>query len=259
LGLPLDSSHTLQTIVTRVASVVVCLVVRVASVVGRVHSGTGNSKPPEHVQRVVIQNLATDATGMTSNAFLVVGPPGVHQPATDDDGATGQRVLVDCGANFDAPSAVRDHVDELDAVVLTHTHPDHVGTLPDLRAAFDVETWGYDPTHSVVDNELGADETVTLGTERFETLHTPGHKDDHLCLFGRESGVLFAGDLVFADGAFGRTDLAEGDRDELVDSIDRLREWVAGDLTEIHTGHGRSITSEPEASLELSARAARVR
>jgi len=194
---------------------------------------------------------------MTSNAFLVTGRPGSRAPATDD-GEPGRRVLVDCGANYDAVAAVREHVDDLDAVVVTHTHPDHVDALPALREAFDVRTWGYDTSHDAVDERLGDRETVQLGTATFETLHTPGHKNDHLCLFDDENGVLFAGDLVFADGAFGRTDLAEGDRERLVDSIDRLRKWVAGDLGAIHTGHGRSIETTPEESLELSARAARV-
>ena len=206
----------------------------------------------------VIRNIAQDAQGMTSNAFLVTGRPGSRASAADD-GDAGRRVLVDCGANYDAVAAVREQVDDLDAVALTHTHPDHVGTLPALREAFDVETQGYDASHDTVDEQLGDRETVQMGTATFETLHTPGHKNDHLCLFDRDSGTLFAGDLVFADGAFGRTDLEQGDRETLIDSIDRLREWVAGDLDAIHTGHGRSIETTPEESLELSARAAQTR
>ena len=210
---------------------------------------------------------------MTSNAFLVTGAPGDRAPTADsgdrtstgdgnsDDrtstGDHGRRVLVDCGANYDAVAAVREHVETLDAVVLTHTHPDHVGTLPALREAFGVETLGFDPDHDEVDTELPDGGTVEMGTATFEARYTPGHKDDHLCLFDRESGVLFAGDLVFADGAFGRTDLAEGDRETLIDSIDRLREWVGDDVTAVYTGHGPPIETEPAASLELSARAAK--
>ena len=205
----------------------------------------------------MITNLAADAAGMTSNAFLVTGNPGERARETAD-GEMGRRVLVDCGANYDAVAAVREHVDGLDGVVLTHTHPDHVGTLPDLREAFDVETVGFDPSHDTVDAELPDGGTVEAGTATFEALHTPGHKDDHLCLFDRDSGVLFAGDLVFADGAFGRTDLAGGDRETLIDSIERLREWVGDDLTGVYTGHGPPIETEPGASLELSARAAKL-
>ena len=38
--------------------------------------------------------------------------------------------------------------------------------------------------------------------------------------------MLFAGDLVFANGSFGRTDLAEGDRETLIESIEYVREVV---------------------------------
>jgi glyoxylase-like metal-dependent hydrolase (beta-lactamase superfamily II) len=71
--------------------------------------------------------------------------------------------------------------------------------------------------------------------------------------------VLFAGDLVFANGGFGRTDLAEGDREALIDSIDRVVERVGDDLTELHAGHGPSVTERPGDDLDLAADAARMR
>lgn len=207
----------------------------------------------------MIRNIATDAQGMTSNAFLVSGRPAARAPAEADDGDTGRRVLVDCGANFDVESVVREHVETLDAVVLTHTHPDHIGTLPAVREAFDIETWGFDPSHSAVDRELPDGGTTDLGLGEFEAIHTPGHKNDHVCLHDEQSGTLFAGDLVFANGAFGRTDLEEGDRDALIESIERVRERVAGNLSAVHVGHGPSITQTPENDLELAGQAARMR
>ncbi|WP_435143270.1 MBL fold metallo-hydrolase [Halobaculum sp. P14] len=207
----------------------------------------------------MIRNLAAGVQSFTSNAFLVSGPASEAAGAADDDGDHGRRVLVDTGSNFDVAAAVREHVGDLDAVVLTHTHPDHIGTLADVREAFDVETWGFDPSQPAVDNELPDGETVRLGTASFEALHTPGHKDDHICLFSDETGALFAGDLVFENGGFGRTDLAEGDRDLLVDSIDRLRDRVGDDVTELHAGHGPSVTTDPAHDVDLAAQAARMR
>jgi glyoxylase-like metal-dependent hydrolase (beta-lactamase superfamily II) len=190
----------------------------------------------------VIVNLAAAATGMTSNAFLLTGT---------------RPVLVDPGSGFDVVSAVREHVDDIDAVVLTHTHPDHVGNVPDVVEEFGVDVWGYDPENDLVDHELDERGTVRMGDHDYEVLHTPGHKDDHVCLYAREPGVLFAGDLVFANGGFGRTDLAEGDRATLVDSIERVLAAI-DNLEEMYTGHGPAVLDEPRHDVELALRAARM-
>jgi glyoxylase-like metal-dependent hydrolase (beta-lactamase superfamily II) len=187
-----------------------------------------------------IENLAAGVQAFTSNVFLVTGD---------------RTVLVDAGANFDVVSAVEDRVADIDAVVLTHTHRDHVGNVDAVRSAFDVETVGYDPSHPAVDAELG--ETVRMGDHEYTVLHTPGHKNDHVCLYAPDAKVCFAGDLVFAGGSFGRTDLEEGDRPTLIRSIDALLEHVDPDLAELHTGHGPSVTDGAYETIEYAAQAAR--
>ncbi|MEY7848103.1 MBL fold metallo-hydrolase [Natrarchaeobius sp. A-rgal3] len=190
----------------------------------------------------MITNLAGGVRAFTSNAFLVDGD---------------RTVLVDTGANFDVVDRLQSDVENLDAVVLTHTHPDHVGNLEAVTEAFDVDVWGFDPSHPGVDHGIEDGQTVRLGDHEYVALHTPGHKDDHLCLYSPEAGVLFAGDLVFQNGSFGRTDLEEGDRETLIESIDRLAERIADDLTEMHTGHGPSVTTDPAEHVELAGQMAR--
>jgi glyoxylase-like metal-dependent hydrolase (beta-lactamase superfamily II) len=141
----------------------------------------------------MIRNLAAAQQGFTSNVFLVA-----------DD----RTVLVDVGNGFDVVGHAREHVEDLDAVVLTHT---------------------------------------------------PGHKNDHLCLYSPAARTLFAGDLVFANGGFGRTDLEEGDRDLLVESIQRVLETIDENLDAMHTGHGPSVTTNPYRDVELALQAARMR
>ncbi|WP_338738621.1 MBL fold metallo-hydrolase [Haloplanus salilacus] len=189
-----------------------------------------------------VTNLAADVRAFTSNAFLVPGE---------------RTVLVDTGANFDVVSRIESRIDALDAVVLTHTHRDHVGNVGAVCEAFGVETWGYDPEQPAVDHELGA--TAHIGDHDYDILHTPGHKNDHICLYAPAPKVCFAGDLVFADGAFGRTDLEEGDREALIRSIDRLRETVDPDLSALHAGHGPSATTDAYATIERAGEAARRR
>jgi len=173
----------------------------------------------------MIRNLARGVQSFTSNAFLVTGE---------------RTVLVDVGNEFDIVSAVTEHANGLDAVVLTHTHYDHVGNLPSVVDAFDIDVWGYDTDQDGVGNPLADGESVQLGDHDYRVLHTPGHKNDHVCLHSEGASVLFAGDLVFANGSFGRTDLEEGNRDQLVDSIDRVLETADESLDAMYQGRGQS-------------------
>ena len=189
-----------------------------------------------------VRNIAADVRSMTSNAFLVEGD---------------RPVLVDAGQGFDAVARIRESTGDLAAVVLTHTHPDHVGNVESVVGAFDLDVWGFDPGHALVDQSIADGDTVRMGDDEFDALHTPGHKDDHLCFHAPESGLSFAGDLVFANGGFGRTDLPEGDRATLVDSIERLLDVVDDSLSAMYVGHGPAVETNPRHHVELAAQAAR--
>lgn len=191
----------------------------------------------------MIHNIARGVQAFTSNAFLVAGD---------------RTVLIDTGANFDAVDHLRKDVDGLDAVVLTHTHPDHIGNVDAVCEAFDVDVWGFDPDHPVVDHAIADEAELSMGNRTFRALHTPGHKDDHLCFLSTDGEVLFAGDLVFQNGGFGRTDLEGGDRDLLVQSIERLLAEADETLQELHVGHGPSVVDNPYRDIELAGQAARL-
>jgi hydroxyacylglutathione hydrolase len=190
-----------------------------------------------------VRNIAAGVRSMTSNAFLVDGE---------------RAVLVDAGSDFDAVARIEDATGSIDALVLTHTHPDHVGNVESVVEAFGVDVWGYDPDHPLVDHAIEDGETVRLGDHDFEALHTPGHKDDHLCFHSAEAGILFAGDLVFANGGFGRTDLPEGNRETLVDSIEYLLATLDETLSAMYVGHGPAVDSNPLYHVELAAQAAKM-
>jgi glyoxylase-like metal-dependent hydrolase (beta-lactamase superfamily II) len=190
----------------------------------------------------MISNLAADVSAFTSNVFLVSGE---------------RTVLVDAGANFDVVPRIRERVDELDALVLTHTHRDHVGNVAPVKEAFGVDCWGYDTDQDGVDHAIADRETVRLGDDDYLAVHTPGHKEDHLCFNSEPAGVLFAGDLVFQNGGFGRTDLPGADRATLIESIDELLGVIDEDLREMHVGHGPSVDANPYEHVELAGQMAR--
>jgi hydroxyacylglutathione hydrolase len=189
-----------------------------------------------------VRNIAQGVSSFTSNAFLVDGE---------------RTTLVDTGSDFDAPERIEAAVETLDRVVLTHTHHDHVGNVGPVVETFDVDVWGFDAENDLVDHGIDDGDYIEIGDHDYETLHTPGHKDDHICLFSERSGDLFAGDLVFANGGFGRTDIPEGDRTALIESIEYLLSSVEGAVSTMYVGHGPTVDVDPERHIELALEAAR--
>jgi hypothetical protein len=104
-----------------------------------------------------VHNIAQGVRSFTSNAFLVEGD---------------RTVLVDAGNEFDAVERIESAMSGLDALVLTHTHPDHVGNVASVVDAFDVEVWGFDPDHELVDHAIADGETVAIGDGDYRALHT---------------------------------------------------------------------------------------
>jgi glyoxylase-like metal-dependent hydrolase (beta-lactamase superfamily II) len=154
-----------------------------------------------------VQHVTRDAETFTCNAFLALGD---------------RPTLVDAGAYDGVVDEIRRHTDDLDAVVLTHQHGDHVQQLDAVCEAFDPDVYAYDD-HPLRTHELDDGDTVTVGDDEFEVVFTPGHAPDHVSLVSETA--LFSGDVVvhddgaFDDGSFGRTDRPGQSRDRLLESI----------------------------------------
>ncbi len=126
----------------------------------------------------------------TSNAFLVTG-----EWNTIDDVNT----LVDVGAD---PSVIDDLEEiytgvgkrKIDQVILTHTHSDHTAILPLIRERYNPVVCAFSGFAEGVDRILRDGETIRLGEALFEVIHMPGHTEDSILLFDRDSGALFVGD-----------------------------------------------------------------
>ena len=175
---------------------------------------------------VTVRNLTADAEEFTCNAYLVAGD---------------RPTLVDAGTIPGVADAVRDHVDDLDAVVLTHQHRDHVARLDEVLDAFDPTLYAYG-AHPRRDEELADGDAVRMGDEAFDVVYTPGHADDHVSLVSERT--LFSGDVVvyedgaFSDGSFGRTDMAGQSRERLIESLYDLLDRLPETVEAMYAGHG---------------------
>ncbi|WP_336036110.1 MBL fold metallo-hydrolase [Halobacterium yunchengense] len=185
-----------------------------------------------------VTNVTRDAESFTCNAYLV-----------DGDRTT----LVDAGAYGGVVDEVRRRVDGLDRVVLTHQHGDHVEALGAVVDAFDPDVYAYG-AHDLRTHELADGDRVTVGSDDFEVVFTPGHAPDHVSLVSETA--LFSGDVVvhddgaFDDGSFGRTDLPGQSRDRLVDSIRDLLDRMPATVEDMYSGHGGEFHGDVRAVVE---------
>ena len=171
--------------------------------------------------------VVTDGADVfTCNAYLV-------------DGAT--PTLVDAGTMPGVVDVIADHVEELDQVVLTHQHGDHVGELDAVLDRFDAELYAY-AEHPRRTAALGDGDAIDIGDESFEAVYTPGHARDHLSFVS--DTTLFSGDVVvyndgaFDDGSFGRTDRRGQSRERLIESLETLLDRLPASVSAMYAGHG---------------------
>ena len=179
---------------------------------------------------------------------------------------TREAVLIDPGDEVDELSAAAFEAEvQVQRILLTHAHVDHVTGVAAAKEALDV------PVHLHRDDLFLYERAVEMGVmfglrvdppppvDEFYTpgqvipfgdcearpLHTPGHCPGGVCLEVRCAGApavehLFVGDTLFA-GSIGRTDLPGGDHATLIASI-RTVLFSFGDDAHVHPGHGPSTT-----------------
>ncbi len=121
---------------------------------------------------------------------------------------------------------------KLTEVFLTHTHGDHIATLPDLRPT-GVRIWVHARERVALPGAAHLPEEGALADlAGVSFLETPGHTPGGVCYL--VDGDLFTGDTLFVDWV-GRADFAGGDPRALFDSLAKIRR-LSGEVR-IRPGH----------------------
>ncbi len=142
---------------------------------------------------------------------------------------------------------------KLKFIINTHGHPDHIcgnGFVKEkfkapilihegdanMLGTFAAKFFGF-KNSPPADILLKDGDTISFGSLNLKVMHTPGHSPGSISLLGEKE--VFTGDTLFA-GSIGRTDLPQGSKKEMKNSLKKLTSLP--DFFKVYPGHGPPTT-----------------
>jgi len=154
---------------------------------------------------------------------------------------------------------------EVTLIIHTHGHADHFGCdalFPNAKIAMhesdarkinagltDFACLQFFPETELpkVSFFLKDKQELDLGKMKLKVIHSPGHTGGSICLLLEPGEILFSGDCLFVKG-FGRTDLASGNAQKLVESLKKLQKIG---FKALFPGHGAVLLGKDKNRLGL--------
>jgi hydroxyacylglutathione hydrolase len=184
--------------------------------------------------------------GPVQENCFIVRAQGSDRAVIVDPGEESERIL-------ETVSALG--IDKVEAILLTHTHFDHIGAVAPVARATGAPVWcpaletqvlanvmdyvpwpGFGPFDNYeADHTVEGGETLELAGLRFEVSFVPGHSPGHVAYAVTAEPAVFSGDVLF-QGSVGRVDLPGGDWPTLLRSIDSLLSAYPAETT-VYPGH----------------------
>lgn len=163
-------------------------------------------------------------TGPGTNTYVVgSGPTCVIDPAVDE----GEYIESVMRAGRD-----------IDSILITHRHPDHVGGVAPIVSATGASVRAFDssPAGDVEVLPLDDGEVLSIGGVQLRSIHAPGHAPDHVCFYDESTASLFSGDNILGEGTAVIAP-PEGDMSAYLRSLRSLNELH---IERIFPGHFRA-------------------
>nr|MBP3598430.1 MBL fold metallo-hydrolase [Eubacterium sp.] len=190
-------------------------------------------------------DIDSAVVGSVGTNCYIVRKEGSNRCVVIDPGDSGKEL-----ANF-----VKNQSLEVEDILLTHAHFDHILGVTDLKAnaggricVLEEEKELLEDANLNVSSMVGqaiclqADvllkdgQTYETADMKFSVIHTPGHTKGSCCFYLKEEGILFSGDMLFLE-SIGRTDLPTGNGRAILESLDQKVLTLPEDV-KVFPGHG---------------------
>ena len=170
---------------------------------------------------------------------------------------TKECIFIDPGDELDKLIDVQENNQLIPQYIfITHGHIDHAGAAKELSERLNLEIIGphiaddfllqaleiqgqmynMKAKNFTPDRWLDQGDVITFGNQELDIRHCPGHAPGHVIGINHKAKKVIAGDVLF-NGSIGRTDLPQGNYQDLINSIKKHLLTLEDEFI-VHCGHG---------------------